>query len=837
MAFTTIQPSFSGGELAPSLHARVDLAKYATGLKRCHNFYVHAHGGISNRPGFEYIGPTTDDTRLTRLIAFSFNTEQTYALEFSHLTLRIIMDGGHVLETPVAISGASQANPAVITATSHGYANGDDVYISGITGMSELNGRSFTVAGVTTNTFQLSGCDSTTYTAYASGGLVARYYTVVTPYLETELAELKFTQSADVMTMCHPNHAPRELGRTGHAAWALNTIVFGPSIDAPASVTVAPQGTTGAEEYKYKITSVADETLEESLPVEGTDSTGHATLDKTNFNRVTWPSVTEAVQYNVYRYDNGLYGYIGTTETEQFDDTGITPALNDTPPKDRTPFSGTGDYPSCVTYYQQRRIFGGTLNSPQTVYGTQIGNQANMNVSSPLKDDDAITFTLAAQQVNEIRHLVPLNELIVSTSGGEWKMSGGVDDVVTPTNVAMKVQGYRGAAHVNPIVSGNTILFVQEKGSIVRDLAYSFESDGYTGNNLSVLAGHLFDGKYIKEWAYAQVPQSTVWAVRDDGILLGLTYLREHEVWAWHWHDTDGLFESVCTISEGSEDAVYVVVKRNIGGQTRRYIERLHSRVFQDIRDAFFVDSGLTYDSPVVVSNATQASPVVVTTAVAHGFANGDVIDFSDIESGMTEINDNRYVAANVTSTTFQLTDYDTGSNIDGTAFGTFDTDLGGNCREALSVFSGLDHIEGKTVSILADGNDMTPQVVTNGSIALVQPASRVHIGLAFTSDIETLNIEAGNQGTAQGKLKAISEVTMRVEKTRGLWAGPSEENLTEIKQRTDERYGDAIRMTTGDINITLVPEWNKNGRLFVQQSRPLPATILAVVPKVAIGG
>jgi len=173
--------------------------------------------------------------------------------------------------------------------------------------------------------------------------------------------------------------------------------------------------------------------------------------------------------------------------------------------------------------------------------------------------------------------LVPLSDLVVLTSGGEWLMVSNDGKVITPSSIALKPQGYRGASDVPPLVIGNTILYVQSKGSIIRDLAYALESDTYTGNDLTVLSNHLFAGKQIVEWAYSQAPHSMVWAVLDDGSVAALTYMREHEVWGWSRHDTDGTFESVCSVAEGNEDATYFVVKRTINGTTKRYIERLGS--------------------------------------------------------------------------------------------------------------------------------------------------------------------------------------------------------------------------------------------------------------------
>ena len=826
-----IQPSFSGGELSPALHARVDLGKYSTGLATCRNCFVHPHGGVSNRPGTQFIAEVKDSSKATRLIPFSFSTTQTYAIEAGNLYIRFFMDAGQILEGAKTITAATQANPVLITSSSHGYTNGQEVYITGVVGMTELNGKNYKVSAVTTNTFALQDMTSTNvngtgYTAYSSAGSAYRVYEIVTPYVEADLFDLKFTQSADVMTITHQGYAPRELARTGHTAWTLTTISFVPTIAAPGSVTVTPQGSTGSESYTYKVTAFDDETAEEGLATSGTTSSGHATLDSTNFNRVTFAAVSTADRYNVYRLENGLYGYIGSTETTTFDDKGITPDLSDSPPTARNPFPGANDFPATVTYYEQRMVFGSTINDPQTLWFSQSANYHNFSHSSPRKDDDAITRTIAARQVNSIRHIVPLADLMVMTSGGEWRITAGADDVLTPLNVLVKPQEYHGADIVRPLVIGNTILYIQEHGSIIRDLGYKFETDGYTGTDLSVLANHLFSGKTVVDWTYAQSPDSIVWAVRSDGVLLGLTYMRDHEVWAWHRHDTSGFYESVISISESNDDAVYFIIRRTIGGVTKRYVERHHTRVFEDREDAFFTDSGLSLDYPVAITGATQANPVVV-TAASHGLVNGDILDISGV-TGMTEINGNGFVAANITSNTFELQNSDA-ENINGTAYGAFTTDETGYVRDAVTAISGLDHLEGEAVSCLANGGVVNGLTVSAGAVTLPSAASRVHIGLPYTAEIETLDMEADPANTIQGKTKRVSTLTVRTENSASFFAGPTSANLVAMMQGLNT-------LTTGDLAMTVRPKWNTNGRLFIQQSDPLPITILAVIPEFSVG-
>lgn len=684
-----IQPSFAGGELAPSLHARVDLAKYAVGLRLCRNFFVHAHGGVSNRPGTQFIGEVKDSAVKGRLVPFQFNVSQTYVLEFGHLTMRVIKDGGYVL---------------------------------------------------------------------ADGGGA---YEIASPYAEADLPALKWVQSADVMTLTHPSHPPRELSRTGHAAWTFSAITFAPAMTPPSSVTVTPTHTDApTAEYSYVVTAVSADGLEESVASAGTmaASTKLGTaLGSSPYTYpeiyVSWPAVEGAERYNVYKLGSGLFGYIGSSDTTSFKDANIKPDETDTPPQPRNPFDGAGNYPSCVTFYEQRRVFANSTTRPQTIWGTASGAYRNMNVSTPTKDDDAFEVTIAARQVHAIRHLVPLNVLIALTAGGEFVIDAGSKaDAIGPGSIRIKPQGYRGAADVPPLVIGNTVLFVQEKGAIVRDLGYAYESDSYTGNDLSILANHLFVGRRIVDWGYAQAPYSLVWALRDDGALLCLTYEREQQVWAWSRHDTaGGAFESVAVVSENNEDAVYFIVRRTINGQIKRYVERLHSRLFVDVRDCFFVDCGLSYDGA------------------------------------------------------------------------------------ATATLSGLEHLEGEAVSILADGNVFPQQVVSGGAVTLPRAVSKAHAGLPITAEMHTLDPELAN-GTIQGKRKRVVAVTARVEASRGLWAGPTANDLKEVKPEGLTVYGGPIPLKTGDARIIIPAHWNERGSVFIRQTDPLPLTVLALIPELEVG-
>lgn len=835
------QRSFTAGELAPALRVRADLAKFGNGLALCKNFIPRAQGGAYSRPGTRFVGEIGDSSKRGRLIPFQFNTQQTYQLVFEHNTMRVVKDGGFVLKALATVTNVTQANPAVVSAVND-FTNGETVTINNVVGMTELNGNSYTVANATGTSFELQGTDSTGFTAYTSGGDAQSdgIFELTTTYTEDEVPDLVFTQSADVMTITHPSHDPANLSRTGHAAWTLADIDFTPTIAAPTGIASSAVGTGAGsynKKYEYVVTAV-DANGVESLASGSTEITTNS-LSQTAGVRVTWNTVTGAVLYRVYKdpsEDTDTYGWIGDSKVAEFTDYNIAPDTSLAPLEDRTPFDGAGNKPAAVNYYQQRLVFANTGNDPQTMFATQTAQYDSLRTATPSRPTDAVTMTIAARQVNEIRHIIALDALILLTSGAEWKVTEGSDDVLEPATVGAKIQSYNGASKVSPAIINGTVVYVQEKGAKLRDLQYNFADDKYSGNDISILAQHLFEGYQIEEMAYAAEPYGVLWCVRSDGVLLGLTYQREHEVQAWHQHDTQGSYESVSTITEGDRDATYVIVKRTVNGATKRYVERIEPREEADSRDCFYVDCGLSLDVPLAPTSVTKADPAVVTLN-SHGGSDGDFFDFDDAV-GMTELS-GRYKIANSTANTFELTDQYTGDNIDSTAWGTF---VSATARRAVAALSGLDHLEGMSVVALADGNVVEDLTIASGAVTLPTPASRVHIGLSYTPTLRTIGIDS-TQATYRGNVKGIAAVTLTMFQSRGGWVGPVLDSgadstmLRELLPRAEADNYDAPQLKTWDQEITIEAGWTQNGEIMIEQRDPLPLAILGITPEAIVGG
>lgn len=452
-------------------------------------------------------------------------------------------------------------------------------------------------------------------------------YEIATPYAAEDLQYLKFAQSADVLTITHLNYAPKELVRYDHDNWVLSSILFEPSITPPTNVTASWSGGTGSNmrTYTYLVTAVDADTLEESARSNKVSVSGHreAYWTTSEYMTINWTAVSGATEYNIYRSVNGIFGYVGTSKTNSFTDDNIEPDLKETAPIQKNPFAN-GNNPSCCAYYQQRKIYANTVDNPQTLYASQTATSNNFNCSRPLIATDAVDVPLADREVNEIRHLIPFKDLIALTSNSEYKINGADGKFEANPMPVATIQSSYGSSHVQPVVSGSMVLFVEAGGGVIRELGYDYLSDSYDGDELSLYASHLFEGKEIIYIAYAKAPYRIVFVVFDDGSLATLTYNKKQKLCGWGRQETQGTFESVAVIREGKEDVAYFVIKRNINGQDVKYVERTKSRIVKNAKTAFLVDCGLSahFNSPVV--NVSGLDHLANTYVIA--LADGGVI-------------------------------------------------------------------------------------------------------------------------------------------------------------------------------------------------------------------
>jgi hypothetical protein len=537
-----------------------------------------------------------------------------------------------------------------------------------------------------------------------------------------------------------------------------------------------------------------------------------------------------------------------TSSVGSFSDAAGDADFTQEPPRQLPLFDSEDNYPSAVSYYQQRQAFAGTDTKPQTSWLSRIGSFKSFVTSTPLQDDDAISFTLVGRKVSRIHHLLDVfGRLVIGTSSGAYTVGGDEAGILTPSAINPQQRSYHGIHEtMPPLIVGTTVLYVQERGSIVRDL-FREAAEDYTGNDLTIFSAHLFEGHELLDWDYQENPHSILWIVRDDGVLLGLTYLREQAIWGWHRHDTEGLFENVCVVPEGTEDAVYLCVNRTINGATKRYIEAFASRVIsEDTQDEmFFVDSGLTYDGWNAGAATMQLSGGTNWTTAEH------------LTLG---VSDGSFVVGDI-GKSFLLEDPDTGERVtfladvflsadelEGFTNKTVPTELRNapvtTWARMASTVTGLSHLNGETVSVLGDGfveasalrPDYDEITVAGGSITLARPYAMIHVGLPYIADLETLDITDPPHNK-----KNVTAIAGYFEKTRGIFMGrqpPTDdeddplERLIEFKRSvsSDIEFPDNLVTELRKLNIQAT-QYDFHGRVFLRQIDPLPATVLSLEP------
>ena len=566
-------------------------------------------------------------------------------------------------------------------------------------------------------------------------------YEISSPYLEAELFDIKFAQSADTMYICHPNHHPRKLTRSGHTSWSLvdDVIINGPFMDHNIETTTA----TPSHKSVGQTSTVTFSSTTGVNANQGFLSTDIGRLLHIADGHIKITSVTSTTV---------VVGVV----IKDLNETGSTTdfALGS--------FSDTSGYPSCVTFFEQRLVFAATIAQPQAIFFSKSADYENFddNYHGTVADDDAIVYTIASNQVNAIRFLTATRTLIIGTAGGEFAADGGgTGEAITPTNILINKQSNHGAANVDGISLGNATLFLQRAKRKIRELAYNFDVDGYTAPDLTILAEHITESG-ITQMAYQEEPNSIIWCVRTDGQLLGFTYQREQQVTAWHRHIIGGSFGSGNAVVESvevlptddSEYQVWIIVKRTINGATKRYVEYLHNLKFDTTDDTSFnyLDSQLAYDG------------------------------------------------------------------------------------SATTTISGLDHLEGQTVSILANGSTHPNKVVSSGGITLERSSTKVKVGLPYVSLLQTMRIDAGaNNGTSQSKTKRIYEITARLYESIGIEIGPDLNNMERIPFRSSSNaMNSGINVFTGDKEIEFRGNYETDGFIFVRQNQPLPLTVLSLYPR-----
>ena len=565
---------------------------------------------------------------------------------------------------------------------------------------------------------------------------------IVLPYATEHLMQLRYAQSADVITITHPNYPPRKIIRRGATNWTTEEVTVGYGLTPPLDIqgTIHKPNTTGyvEREYIYQVTAVNEENesaASERSPVLKNDLTLSG-----NYNTITWEAVDGATRYNVFKLRSGLASYIGETTELSFTDDYIETNGAITPPLIRDPFEY---YPTAIAYHGQRKVYGGGFQSPQWLRMSRTATDDNFGYHIPLQDTDSIQVRFAARDGNGVKHLVPISDLMILTSGAVWKLSA--DGAVTATSVSVNPQSYVGANDVTPVQIGGAAVFSSDQTGHVHEISLS---QGYNASyqvmDLSIMCPHLFEGRKIIDCALLRNPLNIVFFVRDDGVLLSLTYEPQQQVWAWAEHETQGKFLSVAAIPEDDQTVLYALVERN----GFRMIERLLLRQPISLEDHCLLDSSYQYTG------------------------------------------------------------------------------------EAVETLSGLDWLEGKTVSVFADGGDKPEVVVANGEIKLSRKLSNVWIGLNYEGEVESLPLYAQYANPVRPKI--ASQAYLRVLGTQNIIVGVNQNSLmtmpiTEHKPRSLERYGQPLNLISGIVQIPVASPYDRDLQITVKHDKPLPMKLLAL--------
>lgn len=548
------QNNFTAGELSEWLDPRVDFPKYNNGLSVCENAIVRPQGGVFGRGGTVHVAACKYADRTTRLIPFRFSKTQAYMIELGDLYFRVYYNYAPV--TNVATISAVFNGPAgqisLSTVSPHGFSTGNTVTVQGVISAPEANGTwAIEVPGGSTLTLLGSS-----YVHNATlEGTVAATVEGVTGYAAADLRGVKYTQTGDTLYLVHEDYPPAKIVRLGHASWSLQVIDFvdGPYFDKNTSATTIDPSTNAVGPGATMIASSA-------IWV-----TGHIG--------------------SIWRYSNdgtnwGYFEITGFTSGTQVTATILTTLPGGANPPASTHWregmwSDYQGYPAAVTMYEQSSVWGGSPGAPQTFAKSVSDSPEDMTPGT--LDDDAATFTVGSGEIDAIRWMKGIDNLVIGTEGSELSVSGNSDSALTPTSIRVKPRTPHGSNHIDAVRVSDAVVFCQRTGKRLRALSYQIQVDKYVAKDLGILADHILQDYGLVEMAYQQERHGVLWGIREDGMLIGLTYLAEEEVLAWHRHPTygDGAFQSVASIPSPlfDRDDVYVICRRTINGEPYQGIE------------------------------------------------------------------------------------------------------------------------------------------------------------------------------------------------------------------------------------------------------------------------
>ncbi len=813
------------GYISPRMRGRIDLDFYKQSLDYILNYKVTPQGETNFREGSIYVSRTKGNNR-ARLIPFIYNTEQAYVLEWTDLYMRIYKDHGLVTDTPKNITAITKAAAAQVTVASHGYIVGDHIFFDGISGMIELNGQEGTVASVVdANNFTVN-INTTSYTTYTTGGTAAKIIQVSSPFTEAQLFDFDYTQTNDTMYMTHKSYAPYKLTRTSHISWTLGTY----------TITSNPFGTTKAAAKTITAITKANPAV--------VTSAGHGYANGDIVYISTVVGMTE-INKKTFTVQNVA---ANTFELKDYDSTNNTAYSSGGTAQKFTAFS----YPSRVTLYDQRLVFAASDAYPTKLWFSESNTEPGKLDSFILGTlaTSALEFNISSDQANRILWMVGAESyLAVGTAGSEYRVSGGSSDTaITPTTISVKPVSFNGCADIRPLRLDSYVLFPQRNKKTVRSYEYDALRDGYTTPDRTLLADHIGLSGF-KQFTYTAGTPNIIWGIRNDGRMTGLTFDPAQQVVAWHQHKTNGKYLSAASIPEtDGNDELWLHTERTINGQTVRSVEYVQTYpqipVFEDYftgEDSFDVDEeawlsdmwnvqktlihsdcSLIYDgrdySTVDLTITGDLEPASAVTVTASGafFSTQMATDRRRIQTPM--------------GGQIEISGFVSTTEVTGTVIYELEDDefLAGEWYYMARTISGLSHLEGATVSILADGGPSPDQIVSSGSLTLDEDAGYVIVGLPYYGIGKTESIEGGAQsGTGQTKPRIIDNVGVVLRSSLGTKFGTSLYNLESPAYRqVEEVAGRPPRLYDGPIDVPIPDGWDEAKNLYWLHDKPTPSNI-----------
>lgn len=835
---------FRHGVLTLKLKDRPNLDLYKSGVLVGQNFLTQLHGPTTYRPGFAH-SRTTRRNNIAHLIPFTFADDEAYELSFTEGFLRFFTDSGLgtdpgvLTEDPINITGITQANPGSVTAVGHSYAVGDEVFIEGAQGMPEINGQFYLVgtaaAGVSfTITDQDGGnIDTSAFGAYTAGGTVARVYEIESPYEEADMPQLKFAQKADIMYIDHPSYAPRKLTRFGDGTWTLTTYVRTNDPFGQATITAITQASPG------NVTTGA--------------AHGFITGDKVLIEDVT--GMTE-VNHNIFT----IIVIDPTHFTIGVDTSGFTAYTS----------GGVvmldGNAPATVGFYGGRVFHGGSVNDPDFLAGSMspdplTGATRYENFTVGPNPDNAVSYALTSastSSVDRVRFFIGTRQFLAAgTYAGMLKVNGGSDATpISGTAIESFPVDSFGVQDIMPLNFGVSIIYVQRGGEVVYSFKYTLLSDGWKSEDETIQSDEITNSGIV-QMAYQQGNPNQIWAALSNGRLLSFVYNDSEAISAWNEHTMGGegtVLSVGAQPQEDNRDRVWVVVEREINGVTRRYVEYKAKNPRIPERDDFYtgntaenkeaddlkfrnlmfyaqkrqnhLDSSLVLDTTQIttITPAAISGDSVLFTAGASIFSADDlnrriqVKYLEGTETGIAEIIE--YVSPTEVNCLI-LEDFE-----------STDPLPSGSWYFTQETVSGLGHLEGETVSIIADGGIQENQVVVNGSITLGGQTTYAIVGLFYFGRVKTMPLELLlTTGITPGKYKSVNKINLMFRNSLGTSYGTDPYSLEQIAFRSGIQYTDRPPLLYSGVKESPgFDNYDEQRAMWIIQNVPYPCTINSMV-------